>query len=227
MTTRKYSLLASICALALAAAPLPAMACSVVGGYHPPTNFELTADAELILLAAIEDGATQPGPGDEMVLHIRPLAAIKGTMPTAPVTLPHAMIATGAMSMLSNPYELAEPHPQSLAGACNRYAFPRGSHVLFFLKQHEGRWISAGGPFSRWAEDVLADDAPWLQAVRVYAGVAALPEAERTAALTRARDAYRARADDPLAQLVANDIDRQLAGPNKPLRKELPASDGG
>jgi hypothetical protein len=226
MTPRKFPLLASLCVLTLAATPLPAAACSVVAGYHPPTNLELTEDAELILLAEIEDGATEPAPGDEMTLRIHPLAAIKGLMPTGPVTLPQAMVGTGPAALLSNPYELAEPHPQSLAGACNRYAFPRGSHVLFFLKQRDGQWVSAGGPFSRWAEDVLTDEAPWLQAVRVYAEVAALPEAERAAALTRARDTYRARADDPLAQIVADDIERQLEGPKKALREELPAPDG-
>ncbi|MGV1682209.1 hypothetical protein [Sphingopyxis sp. NJF-3] len=213
-------------ALVLAAAPLPAAACSPVAGYRPPTNFELTAAADLILLAAVEDGATQPGSEDAMTLRVRPLAAIKGTMPTGPITLPQAMIATGAMAGLSNPYDLAEPHPQSLAGACNRYAFPRGSHVLFFLKQRDGQWVPAGGPFSRWAEDVLTDDAPWLQATRLYAEVAALPVAEQAPALTRLRDAYRARADDPLAQTVADDIDRQIAGPKKPLREPAPAPEG-
>lgn len=213
-------------ALALAAAPLPAAACSPVAGYRPPTNLELTAAADLILLAAVEDGATQPGNEDRMTLRVRPLAAIKGTMPTGPVALPQAMIATGAMAGLSNPYELAEPHPQSLAGACNRYAFPRGSHVLFFLKQRDGQWVPAGGPFSRWAEDVLTDDAPWLQAARVYAEVAALPAAEQASALTRFRDAYRARAADPLAQIVADDVDRQIAGPKKSLREAVPAPEG-
>src|SRR3546814_21123373 len=104
-------------ALALAAAPLPAAACSPVAGYRPPTNLELTAAADLILLAAIEDGATPPGNEDRMTLRVRPLAAIKGTMPTGPIALPQAMIATGAMAGLRNPYELADPHPQSPQGA--------------------------------------------------------------------------------------------------------------
>ena len=37
-------------------------------------------------------------------------------------------------------------------------------------------------------------------------------------ALTARRDVLRARADSPVALLLAEDIDRQLAGPNKPLR---------
>lgn len=81
---------------------------------------------------------------------------------------------------------------------------------------------AGGRPFSRWAEDVPGDDAPWLTAVRFYLEVMALPEAERAAALTDRRDTLRARRDDPVAQLLADDLDAQLAGPNKPLREALP-----
>lgn len=118
--------------------------------------------------------------------------------------------------------QLRDAHPQSLAGACVRYVFPRGSRILFFLDRQDGGWQPAGGPFSRWAEDVLTDDAPWLQAVRFYIAVARLPEADRAAALTARRDELGALGDDPVAQLIAADIDRQLAGPNAPLREELP-----
>lgn len=132
------------------------------------------------------------------------------------------MDCTGAEAMLSNPYELIDAHPQSLAGACNRMSFPRGSRVLFFLKWEGDHWRAAGGPFSRWAEDVLTDDAPWLQVVRLYAEAAALPASDRTAYLTARRDEYGSERDNPVAQLIATDIDRQLAGPNKPLREDLP-----
>ena len=155
-----------------------------------------------------------------MRIRIRPLAALKGTIPTGPVTLPGTML--GGATELSNPYDLERAHPQSLAGACIRYAFPRGSRVLFFLKAEGDGWVPSARPFSRWAEDVPIDEAPWLAAVRFYAEVAGLPEADRKAALTARRDLLRARIDNPVAQLLAEDIDRQLAGPNKPLR---PATD--
>lgn len=207
--------------LALFAAPLPALACSVAPGYRVPTNMELVEDADLILLGTVNDGDFAPdGTGGQMIA-IEPVEALKGAMPSGPVAIPAMIAADGAIE-LSNPYELEDAHPQSLAGACVRYVFPRGSRVLFFLDREDGAWRVAGGPFSRWAEDVLTDDAPWLQAVRFYVEVAKLPEADRTAALAARRDELAAIGDDPVAQLIAADIDRQMAGPNAPLRGELP-----
>ncbi|HZG31676.1 MAG TPA: hypothetical protein VEZ59_00285 [Sphingopyxis sp.] len=209
-------------ALLLLAAPLPALACSVAPGYRVPTNMQLAADADLILLATVTGGTTDPRRPDDMAITLAPVAALKGVVPDRPLTLPF-MLANGGDTLLSNPYDLESAHPQSFAGACVRYAFPLGTRALFFLKHGEdGGWTSAGGAFSRWAEDVLTDEAPWLRAVRFYLEVEALPEAERHAALVVRRDEWRALTDDPVAQLLADDIDRQLAGPNKPLREEPP-----
>ena len=211
----------ALAGFALLAAPLPAAACSVVPGYRVPTNMELVERAELILLGTVTDGDFAPDSMTEQTIGVEPAEALKGTMPTGPISLP-ASIAAGGDLLLSNPYELKEAHPQSFAGACTRYVFPRGSRVLFFLDRQDGAWREAGGPFSRWAEDVLTDDAPWLQAVRFYVDIAKLPEDERIAALTVRRNELGALGDDPVAQLLAADIDRQLAGPNAPLRDELP-----
>lgn len=212
---------AAFVAILLLASPLPAIACSVAPGYRVPTNVELVADADLILLATVSEGDFAPDSTSERQIEVQPLAAIKGDMPTDPLAMPGS-IASGDEALLSNPYELKDAHPHSFAGACNRYTFPRGSRVLFFLKWQGDHWRAAGGPFSRWAEDVLTDDAPWLQVVRLYAEAAALPPGDRTAYLTARRDEYAAERDNPVAQLIATDIDRQLAGPNKPLREDLP-----
>ena len=227
-TLRRYALdmrfLPQLAVAALLAAPLPAFACSVAPGYRVPTNLELVERADLILLGTVTDGDFAPDSSDEQMIAVEPVAAFKGAMPTGPIALP-AMIAPAAELQLSNPYELKDPHPQSLAGACIRYAFPRGSRILFFLDRQDGRWQEAGGPFSRWAEDVLTDDAPWLQAVRFYIEVAKLPAEDRAGALEARRNELGELGDDPVAQLIAADIDRQLAGPNPPLREELPPID--
>ncbi|HEV7343160.1 MAG TPA: hypothetical protein VGN68_16155 [Sphingopyxis sp.] len=212
---------AAFVAILLLAMPLPAIACSVAPGYRVPTNIELVADADLILLATVSEGDFAPDSTSEQQIEVQPLAAIKGEMPTGPLAMPGS-IASGEEALLSNPYELKDAHPQSLAGACNRYTFPRGSRVLFFLKWQGDHWRAAGGPFSRWAEDVLTDEAPWLQVVRLYAEAAVLPAGDRTAYLTARRDEYAAERDNPVAQLIAADIARQLAGPNAPLREKLP-----
>lgn len=210
-----------LAAVALLAAPLPALACSVVPGYRVPTNMELVERADLILLGTVNDGDFEPDSTPEQMITVEPVEALKGATPSGPLAL-SAMIATGAEMQLSNPYELKDAHPQSFAGACTRYAFPRGSRILFFLERQDGVWHQAGGPFSRWAEDVLTDDAPWLQAVRFYIAVAKLPAQDRIAALTARRNELGALGDDPVAQLIAADIDRQIAGPNAPLKSGLP-----
>jgi hypothetical protein len=212
-----------LAALALIAAP-PAAACSPAPGARIPTNTELVESADLILLGTVSGGESDFDAGNWNIV-IAPIAALKGELPAQPITL-DAMIAPDSESaLLSNPYDLANAHPQATAGACNRYAFARGSRVLFFLQRSGDGWAPARGLFSRWAEDALTDDAPWLAAVETYVEVAALPESERAVALTAHRDELRRQSDDPVAQLLADDIDRQLAGPNPPLRDDVLDSD--
>jgi len=131
----------------------------------------------------------------------------------------------------SDPLELAEPHPEALAGACIRRSFQRGAQVLFFLDRREGEWVPAGGPFTRWAEDVTGEDAPWVQLARFYARIAPLDLGQRTALLEAERDALAARVDDPAAQAMAADLERTLAAPPPSTAAEappvtVPADDG-
>lgn len=202
-------------ALAAIAASAPALACSVVSDYRVPTNLELVERADLILLGKIEGGTTKIGRMNDQAMTVRPIAALKGNMPAGTIDIP-GMIATGNFAVPSNPRELEQAHPLSYIGGCTRYMFVDGSTVLFFLENRDGKLAPSGNPFSRWAEDVPSLDAPWAKAVRIYATVAALPGDQRQAALIAERDALLARKDDPDAQLIAADIDRQLAGPNKP-----------
>lgn len=222
---RTLRLLAS---LALLMTPVAATACSPAPGYRVPTNMELASAADLILLATVTGGTPMESLSnpDAMRLDIRPIAALKGDLATAPTSLPLAL-ATGQAGLLSNPYDLDSAHPIAYTGGCIRYMAPKGSRLLFFLKRDRGRWAPAGGPFSRWAEDVLTDDAPWLAATRFYLAIEAMPEAKRKDALAARRDELLAKTDDPVAQLLAADIDRQLAGPNKPLGEALPPPPAG
>lgn len=216
----RRSLLARLLPLALLAAPAPALACSVTDEYRVPTNLELVRDAPLILLGRVTGERRGEEQSDRSIL-VEPVAAIKGALPPGPIAIADIGLAEGPelarYAVLSNPYELEGAHPLSYIGGCIRYIFPRGTTALFFLalaKDGSG-YRPAGGPFSRWAEDVLTDDAPWLRLTRLYTRVAALPEAERTAALEAERANFAARKDDPVAQLMAADIARQMAGPNE------------
>jgi hypothetical protein len=214
--------------LALLAAPVPALACSPAAGYRVPTNLELADRANLILLGEVTGAA--PGLADDPFsagIAVQPLTAVKGLMPSGELVL-HGMVLAApdrpAEAARSDPAELREAHPQSFTGACIRRVFPQGARVLFFLERRDGEWVPAGGPFSRWAEDVADRDAPWVQLATLYAHASLLTAEERVALLEDQVDALQARPDSAEALAMAGDIERQLAGPNEPLVPEaLPA----
>jgi hypothetical protein len=211
--------LASILAVTLAVLPAAALACSPAPGYRVPTNLELAAQADAIVLGRVlaDEGE---GPDGEGRITVHPLAAYKGLTPGQDFPLQGMALATGPLAEYaerSDPLELEKPHPASYDGACVRRVFGPGATVLFFFKRDEGNWVPAGGPFSRWAEDVTGEDAPWVQLTRFYARVAGLPEEERRELLEAERDALLSNTDDPEAQAMGGDIDRQLKGPNEPL----------
>jgi hypothetical protein len=189
-----------------ALAAVPAAACSVVAGYRPPTNLELAAGADAIVVGEVVGGSAEPGPDSQVV--VRPLAAIKGLMPGQDFPLRGMQLG---LSDPSDPLELAAPHPEALAGGCIRRTFERGATVLFFLDRADGQWVPADGPFARWAEDVTGDDSPWVELTRFYVRLAQLDDARRTALLEAERDALRVRADEPAAQAIAADLERTLA----------------
>lgn len=208
-------------ALALSSAALPAAACSPAPDYRVPTNLELAADAQAIVLAKVVAGALDEGEDPfKSTITIHPLEALKGPLPAGDIKLAGMMLSRDAdpeLGMVSSPYEFDRAHPVSYIGGCVRFVFPLGTTALFFLRQDDaGKWVPAGGAFSRWAEDVPAADAPWVTLARLYTRAAALPEADRAPLLEAERATLAARADDPVAQLMAADIARQLAGPRQP-----------
>ena len=203
----------------------PVLACSVSPSYRVPTNLELAADADLVMLGKVEAGATRIE-GPDMEMTVTPIAALKGELPPKPIKLP-GMIAEKRFAVLSNPRELEQAHPLAYIGGCTRYMFIKGATVLFFLKPAEkafdgavpaelkGRWMPADDAFSRWAEDVPGENSPWVRASRIYIAATALPKEKQRQMMVVERDKLRA-AGDSESKLIADDIDRQLAGPNKP-----------
>lgn len=204
-----------VAVVALAVTPAAALACSAPA--DPRGNLALVGEAETIVLARVVGATMNEANPQASTVTIRPLAAVKGPLPDGDIALRGMLLASDVgegSGALSNPYEFERAHPVSYWGACIRYVFPLGTSALFFLRtDHEGMWAPAGGPFSRWAEDVPDAEAPWVQLVRLYAIAAALPEADRAPFLEDERDALLTRTGEPLAQLMAEDIARQLAGP--------------
>lgn len=215
--------LALLLSATLVCSATPALACSVSSEYRVPTNLELATEAEVIVLGQVIGGTPAEGvSSDNASIRVRPVAMLKGDLPGDPLELRGLFLADEKNGVLSNPYELEGAHPLAWIGGCIRYMFPADTQVLFFLKRHEGgRWGPAGGPFSRWAEDVIDPEGPWPVLTALYVRAAALPATERKTLLEAERERLLEKANDPVARLMAADITRQLAGPNKPLRGGL------
>src|SRR5690606_39952216 len=75
---RPLAILAAALAAPLALAA-PAQACTVEAGYRAPTNLELAAHADAIVLGQVIGGSGVVLP--ESTISVRPLAAIKGLLP--------------------------------------------------------------------------------------------------------------------------------------------------
>ena len=208
-----------VVALLALVTPSVAKACSVVGDYRVPTNLELTGQSELIIRGRVV-GEIQGDSSWDGKLLVEPLEPLKGDMPNGTIEISGARLMPTTdergFGVLSNPYQLEAAHPLSYIGGCIRYMFPKGTTVLFFLERDKGEWHSSGGPFSRWAEDVLETDAPWLRLSRFYASVPTDDATRRKAALEAERDRLLKLSDDPVAALMAQDVERQLAGLNEP-----------
>lgn len=221
-------ILASALALTLAAAPAAALACSPAPGYSVPTNLELARTADLVLLGEVVGGTAGAALEPQAAkIEVRPLLALKGLMPTGNLVMPGMYLAGPGDEAggASDPLAFGDAHPSAYSGACIRRVFPSGARVLFFLERVDGEWAPAGGPFSRWAEDVESETAPWVQLASFYIEAARLPDAERDALLEEQREALAVHQDKPEALAMAADIERALAGPAAPLKGAPPSAE--
>src|SRR5690606_36848497 len=92
---------------ALLALTAPAQACTVEAGYRAPTNLELAAHADAIVLGQLTGGSGVALP--ESTISVRPLAAIKGVLPGQDFKLAGMSVAADVPP--SDPQELEAPHP--------------------------------------------------------------------------------------------------------------------
>lgn len=227
---RVFALLCAAC-VPLSVA-VPAVACSVISSYRVPTNLELTRDADLILIGRVDSAPSEFTGFGKPEMVVTPLHVLKGTVPKEKPLKLMGSIAEPRFSLKSDPTELVQAHPLSYIGGCIRYMFPKGATVLFFVSHAEkqargdlpaemkGTLVPAGGPFSRWAEDVPDAHAPWVRATEIYVEASALPVGQQRAFLTARREAL-TKAGDANSKIVAADIGRQLVGQNKTWNEQM------
>lgn len=190
-----------------------ARACSVVMGYTPPTNYELVKEAQGIVLAqAIEFRKTGDLPGQKHsqgTFRFRILERIKGDYPDA------FLSAEGDDDLESwgDPEDFGFTKPDR--GMCNSTDYRLDGHYVLFLEQWKGRWFVGGPPFTRINVLVPETNAPWAQAVRHYARIAALKtEAKEKLALRDLRT--RASTNAPgCPKALAKDIDAHFQTPTR------------
>lgn len=181
-----------------------------------PTNLDLAAEAETIVVARVDGERTAADPFDGSVL-ATPVALLKGTVLPPRITITEAGLSDDPrMVYRSAPRELRAPNEGALIGGCVRYVFAKGMQLVLFLhRDATGALVPFRSPFARDAEDVAGPDALWAKAVREYGRIGALPRRERRAALTARMAQLRAtgNADD---SAIAADMAVELSGERTP-----------
>jgi hypothetical protein len=210
-----------VAALGLSAVSIanPSSACSMAPGYKVPTNLELAATADTIVISVVE--SAQAGEGWSGVLFTKPITLIKGTALPAVVEVSGATIANNPrmsrMVVASAPRELRAPNPGAMIGGCVRYIFSKGMKLVLFLKRDEsGKLVPIRSSFSRDAEDVVNENALWVKAVREYAAISLAPKREWKNELRKRIATLRASVGDDDAQAISDDMSIELSGKRRP-----------
>lgn len=210
-------------ALSLFLASPAALACSVAPGYRVPTTLELVEQADAIVIA--EPFELRKVDDDDPQILFAAIFQLKSDRPVdtvrTTVRVPGIVADERTPVMRSDPRELVRAHPDAYSGACNRYVFDPETLVLLFLKREGGGYRALSYPFARTAEDAPGFNGLWAKTVREYVAIAALPPALRRARMERRRDLLR-RLGDADSRAIADDFERVLKAPRKPLREPLP-----
>ncbi|WGM37779.1 hypothetical protein [Caulobacter sp. NIBR1757] len=167
MIARRLIAAAALLMLTLAAGR--AAACSVTRDYVRPSNFELVAMADAIVVATAE-GALAPSGRQGMPegVRFRVTATLKGAPPE---TVETAFAAIG-QPVASDPTDLAAANAEAYAGPCSRMTYARGgAYVLFLARDDKGALRVIGIPFSRTSEDYLGEASAWIRTIRLYLDV--------------------------------------------------------
>jgi hypothetical protein len=203
--------------LALPAAS--ASACSMASGYKVPTNLELAAKGEVIVIATVI-GEKRTGKDDwDRDIIVQPEILLKGNEMPETVTISGASLDSSSRMKArgSNPRELREPNPDAMMGGCVRYIFSKGMKLVLFLSRDKnGTLMPFRSSFSRDAEDVTGPDALWARAVQEYAKISIFPKSEWKKRLKLRAAELRLAQNDPDALAIAADMDIERAGKRLP-----------
>lgn len=207
---------AAVAAISLAVAT-PSFACSMASGYRVPTNLELAAAADTIVVATVENARSGDWVSDGVVM-TRPTLLLKGEKLPPTVEIEGAILDNDfpRPATRSRQAELRKPNPDAMIGGCVRYVFAKDMKLVLFLKRDDqGRLAPYRSSFSRDAEDVQSDDALWVKAAREYGVISLRPRTEWKP-LLKQRIAELTAAGDPESLAIARDMKVELSGKRTP-----------
>jgi hypothetical protein len=185
-----------------------ARACEPVFGYEPPTNYELIAEADIVVVALAVWEVPRGTFGSSVVLRVSDI--IKG----------HAKVGdlvevpgfTGHYEGPTAEGELRHTRPGAYGGSCIAFDYAVGrSYVLMLGRTRSGELAIHMYPWARVNDEAQA---LWVSVVRAYASISALrDEAKEEAALRALR--RRALSQGGRGAALAKDIDAHLRAATK------------
>lgn len=209
-------LLTTLLGLIGAVMPAPGFACSLIGDYRVPTNFEMVQKADVIVIVRVESGPEQWAMGGApSVVHVQPVSFLKGSADAQELSI-EGLIAWEGRAVTPIPTALAEVHYSASFGSCNRVLFPRGGLVLAMYRRVNGKLVPSDEPYARFAEDVSGMDDLWVRTVQRYLALLAGNPRTLNRRATAERAALMLRPDME-SRAVALDLGAYLAL-KRPLR---------
>ena len=183
-------------------------------------NFQLVENADLVFIGTLEKALEKESFSQKIL--VKPTLLLKGNK------LPKEAYIFAQFSdeifdvgdekfrfdaRKSDPFDLYRPHAEVWGGGCVRQVFDKGMQLLLFFKWQDGELVQYDPIHSRSAEDVSSPESLWVQAVKIYADILKLPKSEQRVALNaKMLELRKAAWDDDGRLLLADDIERQLAG---------------
>jgi hypothetical protein len=193
--------------------PSTSFACSIAGDYSVPTNLELVAEAETIILARVSSSKSGEYPWETSVF-VTPEVLLKGNALPPKVEIHGAHLGDKSWSPTkSKPRELRKVNPDALTGGCVRRLFSKDMRLVLFLsRDEEGNLVPYRSPFSRDSEYVVDENALWVKAVKEYVKISAFPKLEWKQRMRSRISELREKTNDPDALAIAKDMDIEIQG---------------
>lgn len=191
----------------------PTWACSLDDEYRAPTNVELIERADLVVLGRV-DAERPREPTSPHAIGLTPVRILKGRAP-GKLTLHGTYRDRQGRPVVLQPTTLGEVHPSSTWGSCDRQAYAPGTLVVATFKKGRGGYTQMTYPFARNVEDVGHQQALWVRAAELYAGIISRhPPQQRREAFQKERERLLARNGDLDAHAIAEDIATFLKATN-------------